>query len=85
MVFPACRTVRRMASLFNLARPSLFFLDPERAHRLTISALKLGLGLRAKKDDPILATRLCGLDLANPIGLAAEAKDRRIVPVERKQ
>jgi dihydroorotate dehydrogenase len=30
--------------LFDLARPALFNLDPERAHRASILALKLGLG-----------------------------------------
>jgi len=60
-----------MIDLFALARPALFLLGPEQAHRLTIAALKCGFGPRAKPDDPILATKLCGLDLQNPIGLAA--------------
>lgn len=60
-----------MADFFSLARPALFLLGPEQAHRLTIASLKAGLGPRAKSDDPILRTDLCGLDLANPIGLAA--------------
>jgi dihydroorotate dehydrogenase len=58
--------------LHELATPALRLLDPEDAHRLTIRALRAGLGPRdLQDDDPILATRVAGLDLANPIGLAA--------------
>jgi dihydroorotate dehydrogenase len=47
-------------------------LDPETAHELSIRALKAGLGPhQSGPDDPILATDLCGLKLANPLGLAA--------------
>lgn len=58
-------------SLYDLARPLLFRLEPERAHALTIAALRAGLGPTAPPDPPILATRLAGLSLPNPIGLAA--------------
>jgi len=55
-----------------LAARAARWLDPEDAHQLTIRALKAGLGPgAAAKDDPILATSLSGLALANPIGLAA--------------
>lgn len=57
--------------VFARLRPALFRLDPERAHTLTIAALKLGLGPRAVADDPILATRLTHHVLSNPIGIAA--------------
>lgn len=58
--------------LFRLARPALYVIDPERAHRLAIAALKHGLAPRvAEPDDPVLATRVWGIDFANPIGLAA--------------
>jgi dihydroorotate dehydrogenase len=58
--------------LFKLARPVLTVLDPERAHGLTVAALKLGLGrARREPDDPILATSVWGLDFPNPVGLAA--------------
>jgi dihydroorotate dehydrogenase len=58
---------------YPFARPLLRCLDPEAAHRITIGALKLGLGgSQAKKlDDPILACHVFGLSFANPIGLAA--------------
>jgi dihydroorotate dehydrogenase len=57
-------------SLHGLATRGLRGLDPEAAHGLAIRALKLGLGPRAGRDDPILATSLAGLDLPNPVGLA---------------
>jgi dihydroorotate dehydrogenase len=59
--------------LFKLARPALEFLDPERAHGLTIQALKLGFAhaLRRQPDDPILATSVWNLSFPNPVGLAA--------------
>jgi dihydroorotate dehydrogenase len=65
--------------LFKLARPALFYLDPERAHRVSIWALRLGvmaglgrsLGRSREPDDPILATKVWGLAFPNPIGLAA--------------
>jgi dihydroorotate dehydrogenase len=60
--------------LFMVARPVLNFLDPERAHALTVNLLKCGLAYavpRGGTDDPILATRLWGLDFPNPVGLAA--------------
>jgi dihydroorotate dehydrogenase len=47
-------------------------LDAEDAHRLTIAALKAGLGPRvAQGGDPSLAVDLCGLRLPNCVGLAA--------------
>lgn len=58
--------------MHDLATPALRWLDPEAAHGLTIRALKAGLGPRASAAaDPILATSLAGLRLANPVGLAA--------------
>jgi len=57
---------------FALARPALHALDPERAHRLTIAALKAGLVPRAVSPAlPGLGQRLFGLDFPNPLGLAA--------------
>lgn len=60
---------------YELARPLLFLLDPERAHELALSRLdqarRCGLGalLRPRlADDPIDAL---GLRFRNPVGLAA--------------
>jgi dihydroorotate dehydrogenase len=58
--------------MFALSRPLLAVLDPERAHGLTVEALKLGLGGAAREaDDPILATTVWNLAFPNPVGLAA--------------
>jgi dihydroorotate dehydrogenase len=47
-------------------------MDPEIAHGATINALRLGLAPEQESPDPPeLATTLCGLELRNPIGMAA--------------
>ncbi len=56
--------------LFRLARPALFALDPEQAHRLTIAALKRSPRRGPPPAGP-LALRVAGLDFPNPLGLAA--------------
>ncbi len=63
---------------FDVLRPLVFRLDPERAHRLTIAALKLAPAPQARNDarnearhDTVLATRVTGLDFPSPVGLAA--------------
>ena len=67
--------------LSALALPLLRLLPAERAHELTIRALKAGLAPgRPPVDDPALATRLWGLDFPNPIGLAAGFDKNAEVP-----
>ena len=66
--------------MFSALRPLLFRLDPERAHRLTIAALRAGLGPRGAVDPPGLAVTLAGLALPNPIGLAAGFDKNAEVP-----
>ncbi|PQO24184.1 dihydroorotate dehydrogenase (quinone) [Rhodobacteraceae bacterium WD3A24] len=47
-------------------------VDPERAHRLALLGLRTGLvPLPAPVESPRLRVRLAGLDLPNPVGLAA--------------
>ncbi|PWC34188.1 quinone-dependent dihydroorotate dehydrogenase [Azospirillum sp. TSO35-2] len=61
-----------MIDLFPLAGPLLFRFDPEVAHGLTIRALKAGVIPAGRGvDDPVLHTRVWGLDFTNPVGLAA--------------
>jgi dihydroorotate dehydrogenase len=56
----------------NLTRDGLLKLDPEVAHRTTINALRLGLAPEhTSADPPELVTTLCGLELKNPVGMAA--------------
>jgi dihydroorotate dehydrogenase len=56
--------------LYPIVRPLVFLLDGERAHRITINALKL-LPIGAPKRDEQLAISVAGLDFPNPVGLAA--------------
>jgi dihydroorotate dehydrogenase len=61
-----------MPDPYRWACTLLRLLPPEAAHRLTLWALAAGLVPAAGgADDPILATRLWGLDFPNPVGLAA--------------
>ncbi|CAN5698251.1 quinone-dependent dihydroorotate dehydrogenase [soil metagenome] len=56
--------------IHDLAARGLHLLDPEDAHGVTIKGLEMGLGPRAGRDDPILATTVAGLALPNCVGLA---------------
>lgn len=58
-------------AFYPLVRPLVFALDAERAHRLTIRALRVVPGGEPAKQDPRLAIRVAGLDFPNPVGLAA--------------
>ncbi len=69
-----------MSLAYALARPLLFALDAERAHGLTIAALKTGLVPAAPPPDPILRTRLARIDLPSPLGLAAGFDKNAEVP-----
>ena len=55
-------------SLYGLARPLLFALDPETAHRLTLSLLERSFYSRKTLQRPVHAM---GLQFPNPVGLAA--------------
>lgn len=47
-------------------------MDPERAHNMTLTALRAGLVPRQKAAaDPVLAQDIWGLHFSNPLGLAA--------------
>ena len=56
--------------LFRIARPALFTLDPERAHRLTIEALKFARFVPYRHSGR-LATEVAGITFPNPVGMAA--------------
>jgi len=61
-----------MSLIHAAATRALHRLDPETAHRLTIAALKAGLGPKtAQTPTPDLAVDLAGLHLPNAVGLAA--------------
>ena len=58
--------------IHDLIARALHVFEPETAHRIGILGLKAGLGPRQFfGDDAMLATRVAGLDLPNPLGLAA--------------
>lgn len=60
--------------MYLLLRKPLFALDPERAHGLTLRLLGAGARLRLVRPPRVpapLRTGLAGLDLPNPVGLAA--------------
>jgi len=70
-----------VSAIHNFATRALRLVDPERAHELAIAGLRAGLGPRSRADAfPILRTRIAGLDLPNPLGLAAGFDKNARVP-----
>jgi dihydroorotate dehydrogenase len=68
-----------IGGILNVAQSGLLFLDPERAHEMTLRALERGIHQRAPADDPRLRQTVFGLDVPNPIGMAAGFdKDARV-------
>ena len=57
--------------LFSLLRPVVHAIDPERAHRLSIEALKLAPLPHSRHTDPALAIEIAGIRFPNPVGVAA--------------
>jgi dihydroorotate dehydrogenase len=57
-------------TLYGFARPFLFSLDPETAHRLTLR-LAEHAGFVLRKEIPRNPVRAMGLEFPNPVGLAA--------------
>jgi dihydroorotate dehydrogenase len=72
MIFSRLSPLLRVPLVRNLTRDGLLRMDPEIAHGTTINALKLGLAPEQDHPDPPeLRTTLCGLELSNPVGMAA--------------
>jgi dihydroorotate dehydrogenase len=81
MIFSAFSPLLRNAGLANLTRDTLLRMDPETAHGATITALRLGLApSQDHRDPPELASTLCGLELKNPVGMAAGFDKNAEVP-----
>ena len=57
--------------VYSLLRPLIFALDAERAHGLSLQALKTGLVLPSPAPDPRLRVTALGHRFPSPIGLAA--------------
>ena len=70
----------------RIARPLLFRLPAETAQKVAESALRFTPAWKAlrgasKPDDPRLGSRWCGIEVSNPVGLAAGFdKDCRLLP-----
>ena len=61
-----------MKLIERLGLAALHKFDPETSHGLSIAALKSGLApLAGQVTSPRLATQVAGLEMPNPIGLAA--------------
>ena len=67
---------------YALLRPFIFLLDAERAHRLSLYGVRLLPSLSSGSDDPILASRVAGLNFPNPVGLAAGYDKDAEVPAQ---
>ena len=81
MILSGLSPFLKLPLLQNLSREALLKMDPEIAHGATISALRLGLAPEQDKaDPPELKTSLCGLDLTNPVGMAAGFDKNAEVP-----
>lgn len=62
----------RVPALQRLTQETLLRMDAETAHGATINALKLGLiPEQQEPDPPELHTVMCGIELSNPVGMAA--------------
>ncbi|MGX9355190.1 quinone-dependent dihydroorotate dehydrogenase [Roseobacteraceae bacterium S113] len=74
-----------MRVIQNLGLRALRSVDPERAHGLALKALQLGLAGQETFASARLRTQVAGLDLANPLGLAAgfDKNAEAIAPLSR--
>ena len=68
--------------LYSLARPFLFLADAERAHNLSLAALKIAPIPSSGCTDPVLGQDFASLHFANPVGLAAGYDKNAEVPLE---
>ena len=68
--------------IYPLLRPLVHALDAERAHRLTIRALRLLPQLGSPEADPGLTCEVAGLRFPNPVGLAAGFDKDAEVPAQ---
>ena len=68
-------------NLHDLVTAALRSLDSEWAHELAMLSLRAGLGPRARSDRyPRLRTSVAGLEIPNPVGLAAGFDKNCLVP-----
>ena len=65
---------------YSLARPLVFALDAERAHRLTVHGLRLMPALDPARFPASLRSTVAGLEFPSPVGLAAGFDKNAEVP-----
>ncbi|WDR07066.1 quinone-dependent dihydroorotate dehydrogenase [Devosia rhodophyticola] len=81
MILSALSPLLKLTPVQSLSSAALLKMDAETAHGATIAALRLGLGPQQNHPDaPELATSLCGLELTNPVGMAAGFDKNAEVP-----
>ncbi len=69
--------------MYGLLRPLIFLLDPERAHGISLWALKHGIVPGPGSiHHPALSQSLWGLEFPNPVGLAAGFDKDAKVPIK---
>ena len=69
--------------MYGLLRPLIFLLDPERAHGISLWALKHGIVPGPGSiHHPVLSQSLWGLEFPNPVGLAAGFDKDANVPIK---
>jgi dihydroorotate dehydrogenase len=68
--------------LYALTRPVLFLSDAEKAHNLSLAALKIAPFPVLGEINPRLRQTVAGMDFANPVGLAPGYDKNAEVPVE---
>lgn len=69
-------------AIYPFLRPLIFTVDAERAHSLTIAALKASPIGRAPRSPRSLANKVAGLTFPNPVGLAAGFDKNAEVPAK---
>jgi dihydroorotate dehydrogenase len=67
---------------YQLTRPLLFLAEAEKAHNLSLAALKIAPLPAFDIDNKLLQQTVAGLDFANPVGLAPGYDKNAEVPVE---
>lgn len=73
----------KVVNIYKVAKPVIFKMDPEKAHQLTIKALKTGISLnRCAQKDERLQQELWGLNFKNPLGMAPGFDKNAEVPNE---
>ena len=69
-------------SFYKKIRNIAFLIEPEKAHKLAITALKTGLHVPSNNNSELLKQEVFGLTFNNPIGLAAGFDKKAEVPNE---